>query len=66
MVTFEVKDMSCGHCVGSITRAVAALGSGARVDIDLPSHRVAIEPDTASADALRAAITEAGFTPVQV
>ncbi|MBA4176865.1 MAG: copper chaperone [Leptothrix sp. (in: Bacteria)] len=66
MVTFEVKDMSCGHCVSNITRAVMALDGQARVDIDLAAHRVAIEPAAADADALRQAIADAGFTPVQV
>jgi copper chaperone len=66
MITFEVPDMSCGHCVSTITQAVKALDAQARVQIDLTSHRVDIEPATADAEALRAAITEAGFTPVAV
>lgn len=66
MITFEVQDMSCGHCVSTITRAVQALDAQARVQIDLASHRVEIESATADAAALRAAITEAGFTPVAV
>ncbi len=64
MITFEVQDMSCGHCVSTITQAVKSLDAQARVQIDLASHRVDIEPVTADAAALREAITEAGFTPV--
>jgi copper chaperone len=66
MITFEVQDMSCGHCVSTITKAVKALDAQAQVQIDLPSHRVQIEPATADAAALREAIAEAGFTPVVV
>ncbi len=66
MITFEVQDMSCGHCVSTITQAVKALDAQAQVQIDLPSHRVRIEPATADAAALREAIAEAGFTPVAV
>jgi copper chaperone len=66
MITFEVQDMSCGHCVGTITQAVKALDAQAQVQIDLASHRVEIEPATADAEALREAIAEAGFTPVAV
>ena len=66
MITFEVQDMSCGHCVSTITQAVKTLDAQARVQIDLASHRVQIEPATADAAALRAAIAEAGFTPVAV
>lgn len=66
MITFEVQDMSCGHCVSAITQAVKALDAQARVQIDLASRRVEIEAATADAAALREAIAEAGFTPVLV
>ncbi|KQP22720.1 heavy-metal-associated domain-containing protein [Pseudorhodoferax sp. Leaf267] len=64
MIAFEVQDMSCGHCVGSITKAVQAVDPQARVEIDLPTHRVQITPAQADAAQLRDAITQAGFTPV--
>lgn len=63
MITFEVNDMSCGHCVGSITRALRAADPGAKVEIDLASHRVQIDPDKADAQALELAIQEAGYSP---
>lgn len=63
MITFEVKDMTCGHCVSAITQAVRAADPQARVDIDLARHRVQIEPGQADAQALEAAISEAGYTP---
>ncbi len=31
MISFQVNDMTWGHCVGSITKAVKALDSGAKV-----------------------------------
>lgn len=64
MIAFEVNDMTCGHCVATITKALAAADKDARVQIDLASHRVRIEPATASAAALEQAIREAGYTPV--
>ena len=66
MVTFEVNDMTCGHCVGVITKAVASVDPRAKVAIDLASHRVQIEADAASSDGFSAAIQRAGFTPVPV
>jgi len=66
MITFEVKDMSCGHCVGAITKALQALDAGAQVQIDLASHRVQVEPVTADAAQLGQAIADAGYTPVPV
>jgi copper chaperone len=64
MIAFEVNDMTCGHCVSSITRAVKALDKDAEVRIDLATHRVEVEPATAGADQLAAAIEDAGYTPV--
>lgn len=66
MITFEVNDMTCGHCASSITKAVKSLDQDARIAIDLASHRVQIEPLAANAEALRHAIQEAGYTPVRV
>jgi copper chaperone len=66
MIAFEVKDMSCGHCVGTITQAVKALDKDADVQIDLGQHLVRVQPVSADAQALRQAIEEAGYTPVPV
>jgi len=64
MIAFEVQDMTCGHCVRTITQAVQALDPAAQVHIDLATHRVAIVAAQADAAALGDAIREAGFTPV--
>lgn len=64
MIVFQVNDMTCGHCVGTITKAVAAADKGATVRIDLDSHRVEIEPAAANEAQLGAAIKAAGFTPM--
>jgi copper chaperone len=64
MVSFQVNDMSCGHCVGVITRAVKDADRDAEVRIDLSKHLVEIEPKACDAEQLRAAIAEAGYTPV--
>jgi len=64
MIAFEVRDMTCGHCVSTVTQAVKEVDRAARVTIDLAAHRVEIEPALAGADELRDAIAEAGYTPV--
>ncbi len=64
MITFQVDDMSCGHCVAAITRAVKETDGEAQVQVDLDAHRVRIEPAAADANALADAIREAGYTPV--
>ena len=56
---FVVPDMTCGHCVKTITGAVQAVAPAAQVKTDLASHRVTIEG--ADAARARAAIEEAGY-----
>ncbi len=64
MIAFEVKDMTCGHCVGTITRALQAADPQAQVEIDLARHLVRIQPGRLDAGALGEVITQAGYTPV--
>ena len=66
MIAFEVKDMSCGHCVSTITQAVRSADTNAKVQIDLAARRVDIEPASATAQQLCDAIRDAGYTPVPV
>ncbi|KQW42262.1 MULTISPECIES: heavy-metal-associated domain-containing protein [unclassified Roseateles] len=65
MIAFEVKDMTCGHCVSMITKAVKGVDSDAAVAIDLASKRVEIGSSAASPDEFRSAIAEAGYTPTE-
>ncbi|MEO6078154.1 MAG: heavy-metal-associated domain-containing protein [Steroidobacteraceae bacterium] len=66
MNAFEVKDMTCGHCVSTITKAVKALDPGAKVQIDLATHRVEIESSGTLAAQWSDVIKEAGYTPVAI
>lgn len=66
MITFEVNDMTCGHCVSTITKALKATDKDAKVQVDLATHRVQVEPAAADAGELADAIKEAGYTPVPV
>ena len=63
MIAFEVQDMTCGHCVSAVTKAVLGVDPAAKVNVDLAAHRVEIQPDVADVAALGRAIREAGFTP---
>jgi copper chaperone len=66
MITFEVQDMTCGHCVSSITKAVRAINQRAQVTADLATHRVQIEPTDSDSSQLSDAMREAGYTPVPI
>jgi len=60
MYKLQVENMSCGHCVGSVTKAVQGIDPQAQVQIDLASKRVTVESASAL-DAISAAIVEAGY-----
>lgn len=66
MIAFDVNDMTCNHCVRSITEAVTAADPLAQVQADLASHRVLVNEAQASAQALQEAIRQAGYSPVLV
>jgi copper chaperone len=63
MLEFHVEDMSCGHCVSSIKKAVQDAAPKASIEIDLNSHLVRIEGSSDAAQ-IAHAIREAGYTPV--
>ncbi|HEY0906351.1 MAG TPA: heavy-metal-associated domain-containing protein [Methylophilus sp.] len=63
MITFQVNDMTCGHCASNITKAIKALDPTARVEIDLHQHRVSVAVVSADAQSVSNAIAEAGYTP---
>jgi Cu+-exporting ATPase len=60
MYELTVEDMSCGHCVGRVTKSVLAIDKDAKVEIDLPTKKVKIA-STADLDAIAQAIDAAGY-----
>ena len=62
MIELEVPDMTCGHCVATITRAVKEVDAAGAVEVDLPAHRVRIRSGHAAAEFV-SALAEAGYTP---
>jgi copper chaperone len=62
MLTFKVQDMTCGHCVKTITAAVVRVDANAVLEFDLAARQVRVQPRTASAEALRDALASAGYT----
>ncbi len=66
MISFQVNDMTCGHCVSTITNALKIADATASMRFDLAAHRVDIEPGKADAAVLIQAIKQAGYAPVQL
>lgn len=62
MFTFQVNDMTCGHCASTISRAIATVDKAARLDIRIQQKLVRVT-STASAAELAEAIQDAGYTP---
>ena len=59
---FDVQAMSCGHCVGAITRAVKELDPSADVQCDLPAHKVRVRTQQPRREVVEA-LAEAGYPP---
>ena len=62
MHQFKVEDMTCGHCVSRVTKAVKAVDSQAQLDISLRDKRVNVR-SSATQDDIAQAIKDAGYTP---
>jgi len=63
MLKLKVAGMTCGGCVKSVERAVAAAAPGAKVSVDLKSGEVAID-GAAPKQAIVTAIEDAGYDVV--
>jgi Cu+-exporting ATPase len=60
MYELTVDGMSCGHCVGRVTKSVQSVDQAAKVEVDLPGKKVRID-SSADLDKIAAAIDEAGY-----
>ena len=65
MTTFQVDDMTCGHCASAISRAIAAVDKNARMDIRIQQKRVRVASSATTAE-LAEAIQGAGYTPREI
>lgn len=57
---FDVDNMSCGHCVRAVTRAIQQLDSAAQVVVDLEHKRVDVQTH-ALVEAVIAALGQEGY-----
>jgi copper chaperone len=65
MYQFTVPDMTCGHCVSTITKAIKGEDPSAKVEIELAQHLVKVQSQL-SADEVAQHIAKAGYTPKAV
>ncbi|MFD1328847.1 heavy-metal-associated domain-containing protein [Mycoplana ramosa] len=60
MFHLDIPDMTCGHCVAAVTKAVKSVDPAAEVAIDLEAKTASIDSQV-GADRFVAAIAEAGY-----
>lgn len=60
--TYDVKGMTCGHCVSSVSSELNKLPGVNDVAVDLDTGKVTVTSDQPlDTDAVRGAVDEAGF-----
>ena len=64
MTELNVKNMTCGHCVNTVTRAIRSVDTNAAVQVDLQTGRVQVESSAATVELLKA-VNDAGYPAVQ-
>jgi copper chaperone len=62
MLELTLPTMTCGHCVGIVTKAIKHADPQASVEIDVASRRVRIETNV-DRDTIEEALAEAGYVP---
>ena len=61
--SYTVTGMTCGHCVASVTEEISAIKGVSAVDVVLETGTDTVTSDAPiEADAVRAAVEEAGYT----
>ncbi|MEV6524528.1 cation transporter [Longispora sp. NPDC051575] len=59
---YQVKGMTCGHCVGSVSSEVGNIAGVSDVAVDLPTGEVTVtSTGELDVEAVRAAVDEAGY-----
>lgn len=57
----EISGMSCGHCVGRVSRALQTVPGVTIESVQIGSAKVAFDPALTSAAAITQAVTAAGY-----
>ena len=60
-VTYSVPAIHCAHCAMSIREEVSEVEGVEAVDVDLETKLVVVRGDSLDDDAVRAAISDAGY-----
>lgn len=61
MLRYTVEGMTCAHCTSAVAAALSAEAGVVEVDVDLDTKQVVATGTDLDDEALRAAITRAGY-----
>lgn len=62
----KIEGMSCGHCVMHVQSALENLQGVSSAKVDLLERQALVEGETLDDQALRAAVSDAGYRVVQI
>ncbi len=65
MIVLKIDGMSCGHCTAAVEKALKAVPGVISVQVTLEPGEARVEGD-ADVEALKAAVTEEGYTVTEV
>lgn len=60
MYEFDIPDMTCGHCAGTVTKAIKSVDPAAIANVDLNTRKAIVET-TVDPSAVTAALDDAGY-----
>ncbi|HWI74305.1 MAG TPA: heavy-metal-associated domain-containing protein [Baekduia sp.] len=60
--SYAVEGMTCEHCVRSVTEEVSGVAGVSAVEVDLASGALVVHGAGVDAEAVRAAVGEAGYS----
>jgi copper chaperone len=63
METLKINGMSCGHCTGSVKKALESIPGLSQVTVDLDEKKASFNNDGAAREEIRAAVSGIGFEP---
>jgi copper chaperone len=60
-LTMSITGMSCGGCVSNVRKALSDVSGVTIENVNVGSATVRYDPDVANEEAIRAAVTHAGY-----
>ena len=60
MTTFNIPNMSCGHCKATVQKTIHAIDPEAKIEFDMAARRITLESG-AKSDNVQVALAAAGY-----